>query len=490
MITLEQYKQLRRSGLSPDEIKNMGNTQAKTAEPEKKQSLLAGIGTGIAKGIGSVGLGAWELGGKAVQTLLPKKAEEAIGLPSYFQKIEEAKQRIAPTTTAEKIGSVGTELAFLFLPTPIKGVGLPKIIAQSGKVGNVLNNITKIGTKGALEFGAKEAVLTGGDVGAVKKAAMFGAGGELVGAGLGKVLNKLAPSKLLPIQSVITPTKVQPKYVPKPRVSPADFKVPDEYAVKGFKVNDLLKKYQFPNSTPEEVFKLSSDKLKDASALLSTTAKNIKKPVNIKQVISVLDDFAKKQETLGLKGKADFANKLKMNLEYSSPEVLSTGKMSVEDAIKWKQWLDKAKFEDPAVAQVARETYKVAGNEFRKIINDIPDIKKIDGEINELLVLNDTMKEAIPQVSEIIKKNAIALERAEQQAILDNARQVEIYQKQLQKAVAEFNRTNWQLPSGIGPKQVVEMINYFIRLVPQKSIQSFGIETGNVLFPTNSKKTQ
>lgn len=162
--------------------------QEVSAQPEqKKQGILAGLGIGAAKGLGSTIAGAEKLGGKILDLplgLLGMKPQVSTGL------LEEAKKKgtFTPKTGAEKVGFGAEQVAEFLLPIP----GGAKAKAAT-KLAQGAKGLLGRSALEAVETAGKTAIQTGGDVGETAKAAAIGGGFGLAGGLLGKALKGAAP---------------------------------------------------------------------------------------------------------------------------------------------------------------------------------------------------------------------------------------------------------------------------------------------------------
>lgn len=523
-LTLEQFKSLKENGFTTEEIIELEKEPVSAVKPilsfpqefEKSESLINKIdilpfspkkvsyskellkgGLEIAKGVGKKAAetttGFSSLMEKGIRALLPKSVETVLEFPEKSTTARELvpKELTEPKGIGQQIGSTGLSLAVLFASTPFKGLGLPNVIANSSKYLKGFNTVLKFGTKGAMEFGTKEAILTGGDLKAVERATLIGVAGELLGVGFGGLLKKAAPATVPLVEKVLKPLKPilkKPTYIPKPRISPENMEIPQKYLEQGVKMKDLLVKNNFQSKTVNEVFLEASDKIKKLVVPLNKAIGVVKEKVDIKPILETLEKFIKNQKKIGMTAKAKFAKTIKRNIEYSSKEVLQKKKMSLEEIVQWRRLFDKAVFKDPAVAEIAQESFKNAGNSARNIINKFPKVAKLDEQLTEIYDIQNAMRQGLPKVDKAMSQYEKAIEKAVMQAMQDNARMIAQYEEKMgqynqrvELAIKE-EAIKGGLPSGWGPKQLTDFARRINENLSKKGlrISPIGVEGGRI----------
>ena len=194
-----------------------GLTTAPTApvEPQGNRGLL-GIGTGLLKGVGSSLRGAATLGEKilsgTLRTVLPKSAEQAIGLrqPQDATSAEKLvpKEMVTPHGLAEKAGFYGEQVGEFFIPggAIAKGVKGAEAAIGASKIAPKLMGAAKLGARSAIggaTAAGQTAIQTGGDQAASGAAGLIGAAFPVAGAALrplGRAIAEKLPSRLMNAQ--------------------------------------------------------------------------------------------------------------------------------------------------------------------------------------------------------------------------------------------------------------------------------------------------
>lgn len=156
--------------------------------PQKEEGSrgIRGFLKGVGKGLLSTVKGASSLGERglaaAARTVLPKSAEERLGISKGFETGAErgiAEELVTPVGTAEKVGFFGEQIGELFIP----------VLPKAGKI----SKLARAGRE-AGELGAKTAIQTGEVEEGVEAAALGGLTSGIGSVLVGPIFNKAAPS--------------------------------------------------------------------------------------------------------------------------------------------------------------------------------------------------------------------------------------------------------------------------------------------------------
>ena len=120
--------------------------------------------------------------------------------------------------------------------------------------------------------------------------------------------------------------------------------------------------------------------------------------------------------------------------------------MSVKEAVDWRRLYDSAKFEDPAVAELAREVYKIAGDGFREIVNSFDDINSLNVQYKELSTLQKAFTIQMPKVDKLTNAYEVAIDKALMQSQIDNAYRISTYEARVSTETAKQLATKFALP--------------------------------------------
>lgn len=176
-LNKEQFLQLRQQGLSVDQIVEFEKKQKPGVIAQKEEvrpkGTLGNIAYGAGKGILSTATSLGQLALKGY-TLLPGEqplAKQAIETGEKF------KEKLKPTTTAQKVGFVGEQIAEMFIPTGLGAKGLQVGANLTSKAPKIVQGATKLlgGSIGeAVEFAGKTFLQTAGDLRQTRDAAIVG----------------------------------------------------------------------------------------------------------------------------------------------------------------------------------------------------------------------------------------------------------------------------------------------------------------------------
>jgi len=176
-----------------------------TEEPgETGRTGLAGVGTGVLKGIGSTLKGASSLGERFVRgtlrTFLPKSLEKGLGLEKQGEDLTGAEELISeetfkPEGTAEKIGFYGEQIGEFFIPGSMS-LKAGKVASSTVKGGKVVKGAAKLAGIGATEavLGTGQSAMQSGELGKEElKVGAMSLVAPAVLAGLGKGIKAVIP---------------------------------------------------------------------------------------------------------------------------------------------------------------------------------------------------------------------------------------------------------------------------------------------------------
>ena len=179
---------------------------------------------------------------------------------------------------------------------------------------------------------------------------------------------------------------------------------------------------------------MAGDKLDDAVA-------NTKiKEVDVSPVTGALKSYAKKLKSAGQSTRAEFANQLALNLDFSEG-VIRNGTMSIDEAVKTKQFWGKLTFEDPAM-KWQKEVYNVGLKAMRGIIHQDKAIAAADETFESLYALQGATNKAMPSVEKAVLKYNQAVEKAYIGAIRTNAVNLVKYEQKLEQTVQGLMRAD------------------------------------------------
>lgn len=182
-LTREQFQELRNKGLSPQQIADFEGGKKPTPATQEQFKAFDTSGftdsiKGVGKGFGKMALGLGTIGRGIQKAITPKALEsQMLGGESIFDttgtKRQQAEQFLAPTNTAQKIGSTIGEIATMIAPS----AGAAKATSALGFARSML---------GRAGVGAVTGTIQGG--GDVDKDTLIGAGAEVAFPVLGKTV--------------------------------------------------------------------------------------------------------------------------------------------------------------------------------------------------------------------------------------------------------------------------------------------------------------
>jgi len=470
------------------------------ADPSK-YPLPVQIGGGIMKKTADIAMGISGLGERALKKVLPRKAEEFLGLEEGRTVAEKLVPRdiTKPETTGERVGGIALDLGIMFTPFPFKGLNLPAGLANASPALNLLDDLFKVGTRGAVEFGTKGGLLDRFSEESVKRGATTGAIAEMAVMGLTKFVGAIAPPKAPPKPSVVPepipgkpkivpkPIPGKPGYVPKPDDSMANTPLLKQHTERGWTASSVMEKLKIKaDATVKDVAQFVQRQMPFVGKQLDDATAKVKKDVDVNSFIRSMRNYAKEQRGVNMLENAKFADELATNIEYS-PGVIKNGLMPMSEVVKWKQRFGKVTFQDPAV-KWKKEVYDVARGAMREIAHQDKTVAKADETFEQLYALRDATRKAMPSVDAAALKYEQAAEKEIVNTIRQNAVQLQKYEQALEVAakavrekaivagekyaqkvaikggeytakMAEADRVKYGIPTSVNPRAIMEYVS-------------------------------
>jgi len=360
-ISLDEYKRLRRSGLTQQQISE-----------QQGATGITGVGVGAGKGIGSTAFGLGQIGTRIGRALLPKALEPQ--QPTIYEKPKPS--FLEPRGTAEKVGFGAEQIAEFLVPSS-------KIAKLERGAGLAKRSIIESGT-----FGGVTAAQTGGDTNEIKTAMIIGAAFPVVGAGIkalrptGKI-RKAVGEKIQ--QTVIRPTQRDVK--------------------DGFNIKNLTR-YKIGGSLSETATKTHIELNKRVKQLQDITQSNTGK-VNLSKVVTdTIKTLGKEENKFRKFGNIKALEKAVKDLKEETGRVIpKSGNVNLVEATYMKRGAGSKgawAFGQPDRDAKALETvYTTFYHKLKKEIesaarNQGKDIQRINKEISDLIPISNAVIRRLP----------------------------------------------------------------------------------------------
>jgi hypothetical protein len=399
--TLEE---LQKMGAKPVEytLEELQAMQVK-AEQEKlrrtPEKLSESFGAGLAVGIESAG----ENLIKAPIRLLPEKQEQKV---LGFLGLEKGRSvgqtlMLGASTAGQTVGSMATDLALTFMPFP----GNTAVIKFIGKVPGAYRFLAEA-VKGAVEYGTKGYLISGGEKEATKIGTIAGA--------ISPVVSKVASSisKIAKPKQFIPKT---PKAISKPITDIRAVKLPTSYGNET--AEQLASRYGVYDNNLGKVIDNAQRMLeKKDTNLVKIISQETKKP-DWSGYLNALKERAKIFR--GIKGGkgGDIYSKKAFELE-------AMGEKSVSDLVGMKKYYDIIANSQTATAE-EKEAFAFMANQLRLMIRkQFPEIGKAEKITSDLITLKNASSkvfqsqgEKVASYQERIATALLNAEKANSEAI-------------------------------------------------------------------------
>jgi hypothetical protein len=188
---------------SPDQNSSVPQQQPQSSILDKVEQATnpAQLGIGALKGVGSTVAGLASLGeklitrpiDKAVSFITGKKSPLAVSGPTEGENFSQ--QYLQANGLGQQIGKGAEQIGELLLPTGLEEAGANLASKIAPEAPKLAQGALKLGGKalgGAIDFGGKEALQSGGDVQKTRNAALLGGAGVAALEGAGSIVKPIA----------------------------------------------------------------------------------------------------------------------------------------------------------------------------------------------------------------------------------------------------------------------------------------------------------